>query len=306
MKRPTLVKSGLFMAVALTGLLFAWFAFRTDHTVNEQFAEKVNLALRRTAHHLLLESGDSTSRIAPVQTMGKGVFLMRLERPFNYDHLPALLQESFHLHDIRARYDVAILDCSSGNLQLGYNVQDLLTPGGVPCGGREQANGCYNLQVTFTNPQISPGQAIGWILAAGFFVGVFYYGLWRAPKKDKAVISPTGSSEPLRLNFGGSTLDLTNQLLLTGAVRHPLTYRETKLLQLFVNHRNQLLERDFILQSVWQEDGIIVGRSVDVFVSRLRKMLRDDPTVRIVTQHGVGYRLEIIPVNSGRVIEHSL
>lgn len=306
MMPSTRIKPGLLTVLAAAGLVFAWFALRPNDMENEQFAEKANLALRRTAHHLLLESGDSTSRIAPVQTLGKGVFLVRLERPFNYDHLPALLQESFKVQGIQAKYDVAVLDCASGDLQLGYNVNDLLDPGGVPCGGREQGNGCYNLQVTFTEPGITAGRTIGWILAVGFLAGAFFYGLWRSPKKNSPDISLDPSNESRSLNFGGSSLDLTNQLLRTGSVRHPLTYRETKLLQLFVSHCNQLLERDFILQAVWEEEGIIVGRSVDVFVSRLRKMLRDDPTVRIVTQHGVGYRLEtVVPANPDSVIEHS-
>ena len=92
--------------------------------------------------------------------------------------------------------------------------------------------------------------------------------------------------------FGNSRLDPGNQTLISGASRHALTYREAKLLHLFASHPNQLLERDFILQSVWEDEGIIVGRSVDVFVSRLRKLLRDDPGVRIVAVHGVGYRME--------------
>ncbi len=62
---------------------------------------------------------------------------------------------------------------------------------------------------------------------------------------------------------------------------------------LTLNHPNQLLGRDLILQSVWGDEGITVGRSADVFVSRLRKLLQHDPTLRIASVHGVGYRLEI-------------
>lgn len=95
------------------------------------------------------------------------------------------------------------------------------------------------------------------------------------------------------LTFGHSSFDVVNQVLVVAGLRHDLTYREAKLLQLFYRHPNQLLERDYILQSVWADEGILVGRSVDMFVSRLRKLLRADAAVQIATVHGVGYRLEV-------------
>ena len=88
-------------------------------------------------------------------------------------------------------------------------------------------------------------------------------------------------------------MDVENQLLYIADTHHNLTYREAKLLHLFVKNKNQLLERDFILKSVWEDEGIIVGRSIDVFVSRLRKLLQEDTSLKIVAVHGVGYRLEV-------------
>ncbi len=292
MKQPTLKKAVVCIALLSVGLLFAQFARLTPVSADnggQRFDEKVNLALRRTAHHLLREAGDSSSRIAPVQHPDAGTFLIRLEGSFDYDRLPVLLQESLYLHDIRANYDVAVLDCAAGDLQLGYNVQEIQPGSDVPCGGRAQGAGCYDLQVRFASPPAAPNRSIGWwILAGGFLLGGVSYALW------SWAVRPSAPPEaPPGLHFGGSSLDPANQTLLAGAVRHQLTYRETKLLHLFVSHRQQLLERDTILQEVWNDEGIIVGRSVDVFVSRLRKMLRDDPAVRIATVHGIGYRLEV-------------
>lgn len=300
MSRAIVGKSAVVAALLLTGLLFVRFArLAPDATgTNERrFAEKVNLALRRTAHHLLAESGDTISRIAPAHRLEAGTFLLRLERPFNYDRLPVLLQESLHLHDIRDAYDVAVLDCLDGDLQLGYNVQDVQSGNGIPCGGREQGGGCYDLQVTFSTTEPSAGQSVGWwLVASGFLLGGIAYAAWQWADRKKAIptLAAPQAMASAGLHFGASNLDVANQTLLVSAIRHQLTYRETKLLHLFVSRLGQLLERDFILQSVWQDEGIIVGRSVDVFVSRLRKMLRDDPTVRIVTVHGMGYRMEVV------------
>jgi two-component system, OmpR family, response regulator len=105
---------------------------------------------------------------------------------------------------------------------------------------------------------------------------------------------PTRADERLILKFGNSSLDLTNQILTTGEQRTELTYRETKLLHLLCRHKNKVLDRDLILKSVWEDEGIIVGRSVDVFLSRLRKLLKDNTAVKITNIHSVGYRFDVV------------
>jgi two-component system, OmpR family, response regulator len=104
---------------------------------------------------------------------------------------------------------------------------------------------------------------------------------------------PTRVDEMHLIKFGNSVLNTTNQTLNTEGVETQLTFRELKLLQLFYQHKNKLLEKDFILKSVWGDEVIIVGRSVDVFVSRLRKLLKDNPSVKIMNVHSVGYRFDL-------------
>jgi DNA-binding response OmpR family regulator len=72
-----------------------------------------------------------------------------------------------------------------------------------------------------------------------------------------------------------------------------LTSREAEVLRLLFVHRDRVLKRDEILKSVWGDDDYFLGRSMDVFISKLRKYLKDDPTVQIVNYHGVGFKLEI-------------
>lgn len=281
----------------LTVLLTAWM-FRqytaSNQAVSDHFSEKVNLALRRTAHYLLTEAGDSSSRIQPVKHPDAETWLLQLEHSFHYDRLPVLLQQSLELHGIHGNYDVAVLNCSDGELELGYNFMDFVQNSSAPCGGRAMELNCYNLQVRFvTVPATNPANRIaGWILAVG---GIFT-GIFLTTRRRNADATPAPEPDAATSNlvlFGHFRFDPGNQTLFSGAVQHQLTYREAKLLHLFASHPNQLLERDFILQSVWGDEGIIVGRSLDVFVSRLRKMLRDDPSVRMVAVHGVGYRLEV-------------
>jgi DNA-binding winged helix-turn-helix (wHTH) protein len=285
------------IAILLTGLLFVQFVRSTPtptQAESDRFAEKVNLALRRTAHHLLDAAGDSTSRIPPVQQTDGNTFLIRLDHSFDYSKLPDLLQASFQLHGVNAKYDVAVLNCSDGKIQLGYSVQDVTKKKEVACSGREQAKGCYNLQVRFAAPEAIPQTASSWwMLAIGSLLTALVFTVLRRTTPSKELANSDAIPEKdNKIHFGNSSLDVANLTLVSGQQEHNLTYREAKLLRLFAGNLNQLLERDFILKSVWEDEGIIVGRSVDVFVSRLRKLLQDDPTLRIVAVHGVGYRLE--------------
>ena len=293
-------KWALVLALLAAGLLFGQFVRLTPTmpTANHRRSEKINLALRRTAHRLLVNAGDSSSRIAPVRQLNATTFVIRLNHPFSYDRLPGLLQQSLDMYGINTNYDVAVLDCATNELQLGYNFLDVTEQKDVPCGGRDQQQGCYNLQLTFATPEpVGQSALLWWPWAVGFLLLGGAYVVWQQSgrKTNPALSSDTATdeSEPL-IRVGQSAFNLTNQSVSVAGVTHPLTYREAKLLHLFLRHPNQLLERGFILKSVWEDEGIFVGRSVDVFVSRLRKLLQADPTLRLVAVHGVGYRLEVI------------
>jgi len=256
-------------------------------------SDKVNLALRRTVHRLLAQSGDSTSTIQPVEQGVPGVWTIRLERPFNYRTLADMLQESFARHGITANYDVALLDCSDNVLLLGYTKSDLTENDDPPCGTREQTSQCYVLSVTFPSAPDNSGRWYWGLLFAGLPLLYWLFRKTRNRPPAPTAAPPTEAQGPAAVTIGRSAFDAANQTLLVDGERHKLTYREAKLLQLFCQHPNQLLERDFILQSVWADEGILVGRSVDMFVSRLRKLLRADTSVRLANVHGVGYRLEV-------------
>ncbi len=110
-------------------------------------------------------------------------------------------------------------------------------------------------------------------------------------KRSHAV--PTREEEKKHIKLGNMIFDIVNQRLKYNDTYTELTYRETKLLKLFCMHKNQTLERNFILKVVWEDEGIIIGRSIDVFVSRLRKLFKDNTAIKIVNVHSVGYRFDI-------------
>ncbi len=93
------------------------------------------------------------------------------------------------------------------------------------------------------------------------------------------------------LEVGSFELDFNNLTLSNQENSRKLTQRETDLLKLLIEHKNQVLQRGIILEKLWGENDYFLGRSLDVFISRLRKYLKTDPAIRIENIHGVGFRL---------------
>ncbi|ACT96101.1 winged helix-turn-helix domain-containing protein [Dyadobacter fermentans] len=288
----------IFRKIALlTGLCAGLSGIAVGNSDATRFSENVNLSLRRTADILLRANGDSLSQIPPVKQTDANTFSVQIARLFDYDKLPETLQRSLEAYYIDRPYTVTLLDCQTGEIKLGYQLFDLKQPGGVPCGGRSREESCYTLQIRFEQLAPRPEAANNtWLLltAGGALAGLGFIAWNRTRNKrepeNPPQEAPAGSS---RIAMGRSWLDTANQTLFNGESIQTLTFREAKLLALFAKNSNQVLERDVILKSVWEDEGVTVGRSVDVFVSRLRKLLAADPHVKIIAIHGVGYKMEV-------------
>jgi len=100
-------------------------------------------------------------------------------------------------------------------------------------------------------------------------------------------------SRSLTVSLGQFTFDPENQQLITGKTVLSLTRKENELLNLLVSHPDQILKREDILRKVWGSDHFFASRSLDVFISRLRKLLHTEPRIRIENVHNTGYRFKI-------------
>jgi hypothetical protein len=188
-----------------------------------------------------------------------------------------------------------VLDCTNGEVQPGYSFLDLKSPDGVACSGRVQDKGCHTLQVTFRQPvAASLSGSLWWAGALGFLLaglsGLVWYRAVKSKESNSEITVP-GEAPIDQIHFGQTTFYPSDQSLTIGGTSQTLTYRETKLLRLFAGHPNQLLEREYILKSVWEDEGTTVDRSVNVFVSRLRKLVWNPPTLCIASAM-VDYRLK--------------
>ena len=99
------------------------------------------------------------------------------------------------------------------------------------------------------------------------------------------------SRESTVYHLGEFTFDTQKQLLQIGEKQTKLTTKENELLALLCSHSNEILQRDFALKTIWIDDNYFNARSMDVYITKLRKHLKDDPQIEIINIHGKGYKL---------------
>ena len=94
-----------------------------------------------------------------------------------------------------------------------------------------------------------------------------------------------------KFEIGNYKFDYTSQLIINADVQQKLSTKEAELLRLLCLKKNEVLTREEALLSIWHDDNYFNGRSMDVFLSKLRKYLKEDPKVEIINVHGKGYKL---------------
>ena len=93
--------------------------------------------------------------------------------------------------------------------------------------------------------------------------------------------------------IGALTFDYNRQLLKLQALDQKLTSKESELLKLLCDHANEVLDRSIALKKIWLDDSYFNARSMDVYITKLRKYLKADPNVELINLHGIGFKLMI-------------
>ena len=115
--------------------------------------------------------------------------------------------------------------------------------------------------------------------------------LYRIEAILRRINSPTVPKNIESYTIGGYSFDPLKQLLMFMDQTIKLTTKESELLELLCRHGNEILERNFALKTIWIDDNYFNARSMDVYITRLRKYLKKDPSVKILNVHGRGYKL---------------
>ena len=257
--------------------------------------EKILTVMRKIGHELLASVGDNHSRILPVEKANRSTYVIKFETAFQFEtpQLASIVQKNISAASLSSQYIVSVRDCHKNSVLYSYEFTPQVDMDSLPCLTRENDYGCYSIMISFadTNYNIFNKKFLAFSipLAVLSLIGFVYF-----RKKDSAVHNPVSlQSEPDVLKIDGIIFNTRARVLMYGDRQIELTEKETRILSIFAARPNEIIERDQLLKEVWEDEGVFVGRSLDVFVSRLRKKLEINKNVNLVNVHGRGYKLEV-------------
>lgn len=261
-------------------------------TDSDDFAiARREILLRRIGHELLLQSGDNTSRVLPVKKIAENEYQIRFENEFTFqtDSLVNITQRLLAKDPLASDYAVNVVNCGNTSVTYGYAISKNKKDDIVPCKGRKQPVACYMINIKFKPDGITTAKNIYLLGSLPFlaFVGFIFL---RSVKKRRAL--PDSQHTDI-FNIGLMLFDTKNRKLMINGKTIDLTGTETRVLRIFAMSPNETIERSRLQKEIWEDEGVIVGRSLDMFISKLRKKLEYDPNIKIVVIRAKGYKLNI-------------
>ncbi|MFZ1705255.1 MAG: winged helix-turn-helix domain-containing protein [Saprospiraceae bacterium] len=266
---------------------------------------KIKVAIRLLGHHVLLLSGDTSSRILPVEKE-LNRYKLSFEHSFelNPNKLVSLVDSIFRKAEMSPYYIVELEDCTSKKVMYSFEMKEKTEEGLIPCGSRLLPHGCYTFFVTFmpknelrfifldplnhgetaleTDQKPSIFAKLNFVfLLPVLFVGFLFFAFKSGrPKLDEH-----------QIKVGSFLYDTINMTLTNSLGKVELSSKESALLTFLYENANKTVGRDQILREIWGDEGDYIGRTLDVFISKLRKKLEPDTNLKILNIRGIGYKL---------------
>ncbi|WP_343306378.1 winged helix-turn-helix domain-containing protein [Chitinophaga niabensis] len=261
------------------------------------FTARREVLLRKIGDELLLQSGDSTSRVLPVKKIAENEYLIRFEKDLTF-HPESLVNTTRRLlakDPLASDYIVNVLNSGDSSVAYGYAISNNKKDDIVACKRRVQPRAGYMINIKFKPTGISTAKNV--YLLGGLPFLAFVGFVFLRSVKPRGVLPeralPEDGQNMGMITLGSVLFDPKNRNLLINGETIELTGTETRVLHIFALSPNETIERSRLQKEIWEDEGVIVGRSLDMFISKLRKKLESDPNIRIAVIRGKGYKLEI-------------
>jgi Transcriptional regulatory protein, C terminal len=272
-------------SIIIVGILIAAIAFTNKK--NDISANHLEVVLRDIGHQLLLSAKDATSRVLPVKKINENTYQISFQNNFSFisDTLINIVEREFKKNALAKGYIVNLKSCKQKETVFAFEINNK-TGNLTPCRGRMLAVGCYFIEIDLLKTNTFN---FFWLLlliiplsVAGFYVKERFRG-----KEVQASVFDNDEYIPLgnfRFYTANNVLKIENKSI-------TLSEKETKALKIFAENINQIVEREKLMKEIWEDEGIVViSRNVDVLVSKLRKKLSDDNSIKFINVHGRGYK----------------
>ncbi|MCB0372453.1 MAG: winged helix-turn-helix transcriptional regulator [Muricauda sp.] len=278
-----------------TFLLMLAFSFSSFSPNDDEktFSSLAKIGLRNAGNTLLLQNNDSTSLVLPVVELEKNNFRLSFEKELVIvpDSLVSAIHKNFMALGLPNEYLVEVMLCDSKKVSYSYSISNNEEKNIIPCLGRNLPLDCYTINVLINRDSLLLGISLGlflyaWLILGAFAMLLFYY----------SKISRTSESQDTLAyaTIGDYRFYREQNKLEKNGKNVQLTSKESELLQIFCDNQNHVVKRDLLIKKVWEDKGVFVDRSLDTFISKLRKKFKDDNRINLLNVHGVGYKLEIV------------
>ena len=255
--------------------------------------QHTKVALRTIGHEFLLQINDSTSRILPIKKID-GRYAIQFEKTFSYE--PDLLSfaavKVMEENNITENYIVEVEKCGSKEVIHSFEISLNNKDNMMACRRRLNPKGCYVFYFTIIenkmgSADIAVSSGFNYIYFIIVLIMVAFVILYFNKRRKKSKLPPD------LISIGQYQFDKKGMTLVFKAESVELSSKESDLLFLLFSNENKTLEREYILNSIWGNGGNYVGRTLDVFISKLRKKLEADSNLKIINVRGVGYRFVV-------------
>ena len=257
---------------------------------NETPEKHVEVVLRNLGHQLLLTAKDSTSRVLPVKKLNENTYQVSFQNDFSFvsDTLINLVQQTFQKNALPTEYIVSLKNCKQNETVFAFEINSH-TGDLTGCRGRKLVVGCYLIEIDFLK---RARFNFFWLLLLIIPLGLvgLYVKNKLGKKEEEEPIADTADY----LQLGSYRFFAENNLLKIKNNTISLSEKETKALKIFAENINRIVEREKLMKEIWEDKGIVViSRNVDVLVSKLRKLLSDDNSIKFINVPGRGYKFII-------------
>ena len=283
-------RKALFLVLPLFFIAVSFMAIEVNPGAGFERSKR-EVLLRRIGHELLLQSGDTTSRVLPIAKINENEYQITFENELTFQTASLVsITKRILIKDPNAQdYIVNVLNCANSSVVYAFAISKNQKDDIVSCIGRRQPKACYVISIQFNETHSNRFRYAYFFGGLAFMVLLFFaYSKVVKPKKTAPKVL-----HDKRFALGSILFDAQKRQLLHNEFIIDLTDTETRLMLIFAQSPNQIIERSRLQKEIWEDEGVIVGRSLDMFISKLRKKLELDANINIVVIRSKGYKLEI-------------